>query len=133
MVITNHGKSLVVAESFGARLRVFDKAADGALSNPRTYAALDGLVPDGICLDTDGNIWVAGAMGGEFVQVGPDGKIIARVDVKPHAAIACQLGGADGRTLYCLVYTGGIDEITRGVPGARIDTVRVTAAAAGSP
>lgn len=133
MVITDGGDTLVVAESFGARLRAFDRAANGDLSNPRVYAELDGLVPDGICLDVDGNIWVGGAMGGAFVQVDPSGAIIARIDVGPDAAIACQLGGSDGRTLYCLVYAGGIEELSKGLPGARIETARVASAAAGSP
>jgi sugar lactone lactonase YvrE len=133
MVITNGGDTLVVAESFGERLRAFDRAANGDLSKPRIYATLEGLVPDGICLDVDGNIWVAGAMGGAFVQVDPAGQVIARVEVGPDAAIACQLGGSDGRTLYCLVYAGGIEELSSGKPGARIEMVRVTSAAAGSP
>jgi sugar lactone lactonase YvrE len=133
MVITDGGATLVCAESFGARLRAFDIEADGGLSNPRVYAELEGLVPDGMCLDMDGNIWVAGAMGGEFVHVDPTGAVIGKIDAKPNAAIACQLGGADGRTLYCLVYEGGIDEISKGLAGARIETVRVESAAAGSP
>jgi sugar lactone lactonase YvrE len=133
MVITGGGATLVVAESFGARLTAFDRAADGGLGERRLYAELEGLVPDGICLDRDGNIWVGGAMAGAFVQVDPGGHIIARVDVKPDAAIACQLGGADGRTLYCLIYAGGIEDLSRGVPGARIETVRVESPAAGSP
>jgi len=133
MIITDSGTTLVVAESMGARLTAFDKAVDGSLSNRRTYAVLEGLVPDGICLDQDGNIWVAGAIGGEFVQVNPTGEIIARIDVKPDSAIACQLGGADGRTLYCLIYAGGIEEISKGEPGARIETVQVESPAAGSP
>lgn len=133
MVLTNGGDTLVVAESFGERLRAFDRAANGDLSKPRVYATLEGLVPDGICLDVDGNIWVAGAMGGAFVQVDSAGQVIARVEVGPDTAIACQLGGSDGRTLYCLVYAGGIEELSSGKPGARIETVRVTSAAAGSP
>lgn len=133
MVITDSGDTLVVAESMGARLTAFDKAADGSLSNSRVYAKLKGLMPDGICLDQDGNIWVAGAMGGEFVQVNRSGKIIARIDVKPDSAIACQLGGDDGRTLFCLCYAGGIKEISNGEAGARIETVQVDSPAAGSP
>ena len=133
MLITDSARTLVVAESFGARLSAFDITSDGGLSNPRVYAQLEGLVPDGICLDIDGNIWVAGAMGGEFVQVDSAGEIIARIDVKPHSAIACQLGGIDGRTLYCLVYAGGIEEISAGVAGARIETVKIESPAAGSP
>lgn len=133
MVITDGGDTLVVAESFGERLRAFDRAANGELSNPRVYATLEGLVPDGICLDVDGNIWVAGAMGGAFVKVSPAGEVVAHIDVGPDAAIACQLGGSDGRTLHCLVYAGGIEELSSGKPGARIETVRVDSAAAGSP
>lgn len=133
MVITDSGSTLVAAESFGARLRAFDIEPDGSLSNSRVYAELEGLMPDGMCLDRDGNIWVAGAMGGEFVHVDRAGKIIGKIDVKPNAAIACQLGGADGQTLYCLVYEGGIEELSKGLAGARIETVMVESAAAGSP
>jgi sugar lactone lactonase YvrE len=133
MVITDAGKTLVVAESFSARLSAFDISLSGTLRNRCVYAELEGLVPDGICLDVDGNIWVAGAMAGEFVHVDRSGQIIGRVDVKPDSAIACQLGGADGRTLYCLVYAGGIEDISAGTPGARIETVRVDSPAAGSP
>jgi len=133
MVITDGGDTLVVAESFGARLTAFARAADGGLGDRRVYADLEGLTPDGMCLDRDGNIWVSGAMGGAFVLVNPSGAIIARIDVKPDSAIACQLGGADGHTLYCLIYAGGIEELSRGDPGARIETVNVASAAAGSP
>jgi sugar lactone lactonase YvrE len=133
MVIKDEGSTLVVAESFGARLTAFDRSPDGSLSNRRVYADLEGLIPDGMCLDQDGNIWVGGAMGGEFVHVDAHGKVVARIDVKPDAAIACQLGGADGRTLYCLIYGGGMEELSRGEPGARIETVRVESPAAGSP
>ncbi|MFT4581492.1 MAG: sugar lactone lactonase YvrE [Gammaproteobacteria bacterium] len=133
MVITSSGATLVVSESFGEKLSAFDITADGSLRNRRVYAELPGLVPDGICLDVDGNIWVAGASGGAFVQVDRSGEIIARIETKDEAAIACQLGGADGRTLYCLIFTGGIDDIKKGNPGARIETVTVESAAAGSP
>ena len=133
MVICNDGDTLVVAESFGERLSAFDRQADGSLSGRREYARLEGLVPDGICLDKAGNIWVAGAMGGAFVQVDPSGDVIARIEVSPNSAIACQLGGSDGMTLYCLVYEGGLDELKRGQAGARIETARVAIPGAGSP
>jgi len=133
MVIKDGGRTLVVAESFGHRLSAYTRAADGSLSERRSYAELPGLIPDGISLDLGGNIWVAGAMGGEFVQVDAMGEVIARIDARPRAAIACQLGGADGRTLFCLTYAGGLEELSRGVPGARIETTTVAYPAAGSP
>lgn len=133
LVVSADGKTLFVAESFGARVSRFTIDSNGDIGEKSLFAELPGLVPDGMCLDQSGNIWVAGAMGGEFVQVSPRGEIIARVDVRPHAAIACQLGGADGRNLYCLVYEGGIEEISSGHAGARIEVARVKSPAAGSP
>ena len=52
MVITPDNRTLIVAESFAARLTAFDIAEDGTLSNRRIWA--DGVGPDGICLDADG-------------------------------------------------------------------------------
>ncbi len=133
MAISSDGGTLYVAESFGHRVSAFSRAADGSLGERRTLVELPDQIPDGICLDSDGSVWVAGAMGGAFVLVGSDGQERARIDVSPRAAIACQLGGSDGRTLFCLTYAGGIEELSRGVPGARIEVARVDAPAAGSP
>jgi sugar lactone lactonase YvrE len=132
-VISADGRTLIVAESFAGRLTAFDRAANGDLSNRRVYAEFPGLVPDGMCLDVDGNIWVALFADKKFVQVNQRGEVIATVDVGPDSAIACQLGGDDGRTLFCLIYSGEIDDIAQGKPNARIEVARVNAAAAGSP
>lgn len=133
MVIKNEGRTLVAAESFAHRVTEFDRAEDGSLSNPRTLIELPDMVPDGICLDLVGNVWVSCAMGSQFVLVDSGGTQIAKVDVAPRSAIACQLGGADGQTLFCLTYEGGIEEIGKGIPGARIEVARVDIAGAGSP
>ena len=132
-VISRDGKTLVVAESFSGRLTAYDRAANGDLSNRRTVAQFEGLVPDGMCLDQDGHIWVALFADKKFVQVDADGAVIGQVDVAPDAAIACQLGGADGRTLFCLTYAGEIADIAQGKPNAQIQMARVNSPAAGSP
>ncbi|MDA0822531.1 MAG: SMP-30/gluconolactonase/LRE family protein [Proteobacteria bacterium] len=132
-VISADGRTLIVAESFAGRLTAFDRAANGDLSNRRVYAEFPGLVPDGMCLDVDGNIWVALFADKKFVHVNQRGEVIGTVDVGPGSAIACQLGGDDGRTLFCLIYAGEIDDIAQGKPNARIEVARVNAAAAGSP
>ena len=41
------------------RLTAFDIDGDGALYNRRLWAELGARPPDGICLDADGNVWVA--------------------------------------------------------------------------
>ncbi len=58
MVITSDNKTLIVAESFDARLTAFDIAEDGTLSSRRVWA--DGVGPDGICLDTERGRELAG-------------------------------------------------------------------------
>ena len=69
-VITPDGKTMIVGESFGARLTAFDVADDGTLSNRRVWAQLDGgRIPDGNCLDADGAIWIASPTTKEVVRV----------------------------------------------------------------
>lgn len=133
MAIRGDGRTLVAAESFAHRVTEFDRAQNGDLSNPRVLAELPDEVPDGICLDVDENVWVAAAMGKRFVQIDPSGEVIAEVDVSPRLAIACQLGGADGRTLFCLTYGGEMDDVFSGKAAARIDMARVEVRGAGSP
>lgn len=132
-VISRDGKTLVVAESFSGLLTAYDRASNGDLSNRRVVAEFGELIPDGICLDQDGNIWVALFADKKFVQVDPNGEVIGSVDVAPDSAIACQLGGADGRTLFCLTYTGEIADIAQAKPNAKIRTATVNSPAAGSP
>jgi sugar lactone lactonase YvrE len=127
-VITRDGR-LVVGESFGNRLTSFRIADDGSLADRKVEAALEGS-PDGICLDTDGGIWVAMLDHG-CVRI-KDGRAVDRVPTGERKAIACQLGGTDGRTLFVLTFAGAVEDIGK-VPGARVDVVRVDAPAAGSP
>lgn len=127
------GRTLVVAETFGNVLTAFDIAPDGSLSNRRTWAALGERTPDGICLDQGGGIWVASFMTGEFVRVTEGGAVTDIVPVPGKAAVACQLGGADGKTLFCLTYAGTIEDLHQRKAAAAIETVQVAMAAAGSP
>ncbi len=110
MVISPDNSTLIIAESFAGRLSAFDVAADGSLSNRRTWA--DGLGPDGICLDAEGAIWSqagdtrthtgkAEDPEGAVVRVTKGGEITHRVELD-RACFSCALGGRDGRTLFLL-------------------------------
>jgi sugar lactone lactonase YvrE len=101
MVVTPDGRTLVVAETFGARLTAFDLAIDGSLSNRRVWADLGGAQPDGICLDAENAIWVAAPFSNELLRVGEGGQVHERI-VMASRPIACALGGPDGRTLFAL-------------------------------
>jgi len=134
-VITPDGATLIVGESFGRRLTAFDlDPSSGALSNRRVWAALDGgAVPDGICLDAEGAIWVASPMSREFVRVHEGGRVSQRIACGERMAIACMLGGADRRTLFALT-SATIDPYEcRRLRSARVERVRVDAPGAGMP
>jgi sugar lactone lactonase YvrE len=135
MVVTPDRKTLVVAETEGARLSAFTIIDDGSLVDHRVFASLPGHVPNGICGDAEGAIWVSSHNGG-FLRVLEGGTICDRIEVPggpERMATACTLGGKDGRQLFMascdhlpsheefLANTersGRIDVVTVDVPGA---------------
>ncbi len=61
--------------------------------------ASEGL-PDGMCADSEGGIWVALWDGGRVVRYLPDGRCTDVVDVPVARPTAAALGGPEGRTLF---------------------------------
>ncbi len=92
--------TLVVAETFAARLSAFDVGAGGVLTGRREWAALGQCFPDGICADAQGAIWVANALAPECLRVAQGGEVLARVETS-QPCFACTLGGDDERLLWC--------------------------------
>jgi sugar lactone lactonase YvrE len=133
MVLMDNESTLVVAETFANCLTAFDRNANGDLTNRRVFADLGELTPDGICLDIEGGIWVASFMTGDFVRVIDGGEITDRFNVGKKAAVACQIGGEDNRTLYCMTFAGEIADFTSGKRLAQIESVMVEIPGAGSP
>jgi len=132
-VIAPDGRTLIVAESFGMRLMEFDIAADGTLTDRRVFAELGGLVPDGICLDAEGCVWVAAPYAGAALRVARGGEVVDKVPIPGGAAYACMLGGADGRDLFLACATGHDPDETVKVREGRIDVARAPAPRAGLP
>jgi sugar lactone lactonase YvrE len=132
MVITPDGKTLIVGESFAARLTAFDVAEDGSLSNRRVFAKLEGATPDGICLDAEGCVWLASPPSKECLRVREGGEVLERVATETQA-IACMLGGADRRTLFVLTSESTDPDECLKKKSARVEMVRVDVAGAGLP
>lgn len=131
-VITPDGRTMVVAETFAHRLSAYDVLADGALSNRRTWATIEGCYPDGICLDADGAIWVADPRGRRVLRLLEGGKVTHSVDLAPRGAFACMLGGADRKTLFVITNNVGSAASADSHEG-RIETMRVDVPGAGWP
>ena len=133
MVIDSKNKTLICAETFGHKLTAFDIDSDGTLHNERTWAELGEDTPDGICLDEEGAIWVASFVTEKFIRVLEGGKITKEISVEGRKAVACNLGGKDRKTLYCLTYNGELEDIAKGLPRAEIYTCQVEVSGKGSP
>jgi sugar lactone lactonase YvrE len=135
MAVTPDNDTLIVAESFAARLTAFEIAADGSLSNRRVWADVTG---DGICIDAEGAVWCSavGADGGNVVlRVREGGEVLDRIEVD-RPCYACMLGGEDGRTLFMVVAQwfgpDRMDELIEAKTG-QILTARVAVPHAGWP
>lgn len=132
-IVTPDGGTLIVAESFGNRISAFSIAADGSLGARRTFAELGDHVPDGICLDAEGYVWVTSPYAQSILRVRDGGDIVERIEVPDSKPFACVLGGADRCTLYlCCAPHHDRKETTR-LRGGRIDAVQVNVPGAGAP
>jgi sugar lactone lactonase YvrE len=132
MVVTPDRSTLIVAETFAHRLTAFD-IREGGLHNRRVFATLGDYAPDGICLDAAGAVWVSAFVGDAYLRVEQGGRITHQVPTTGRRAVACNLGGPDGRTLFMVTADTDVERLARGDSSARVETVRVQIAGAGSP
>jgi gluconolactonase len=98
------------------RIRAFDVAADGTLSNNRVFcdmSSADPGVPDGIKVDTQGRVFCVGS-GGIWV-VSPSGEVIG-IARMPEVIRNLAFGGPDFRTLY-LTPSGSLSRLEVKTPG----------------
>jgi sugar lactone lactonase YvrE len=111
MAITPDGATLLVAESFASRVAAFDVADDGALTNRRVWAELDGGA-DGVSLDAEGALWCA-ARGGA-TRLAEGGRILQHIELD-RPAFSVALGGPGGTTLFMVANEwSGPDQIGKG-------------------
>jgi len=79
-------------------------------------------------------VWTAMTLAHRFERIVPTGagySVSDRIDIGDRTAIACALGGPDGRTLFLLSATDAYPERLRGTKLARLDAVTVDVPAAG--
>ncbi len=139
-IISDDGRTLIIAESAGSCLTAFDIAADGTLENRRRYATLfpesDTIPvapPDGICLDAAGAVWVADPIGARVFRVLPGGEVTDSFTFTDVIPVACVLGGDDRRTLLVCVAATWKREIVKLKATGRIDAFDVDVPGAGRP
>jgi gluconolactonase len=108
LVVSLDGKTLYLAESSADRLLAFAVAADGALSGQRVFVRLADVLsvpgqaaytPDGVRIDTHGNLFIGLYRGGGCAVISPDAKLVKYLALPAphHANLAI---AADGKTLF---------------------------------
>ena len=132
MAVTPDARTLIVAESFAARLTAFHITDNGELRDRRLWAQLQ-VPPDGICLDAEGCVWIANPLPpGGFLRVAEGGDIKARIESPERVGLACMLGGPERRTLFLLESVGSRPGQSKRGDG-RIRAVEVDVPGAGFP
>jgi sugar lactone lactonase YvrE len=132
-VITGDGRTFIVAETFGECLSAYDIDGDGALSNRRVFGGFKGLLPDGICLDAEGGVWIACLGANQIIRMVDGGEITDTIALPGRDGYACALGGDDRRDLYICTARSYVPAETRAQRAGKIEVVRVAIPGDGLP
>ncbi|SHE93544.1 Sugar lactone lactonase YvrE [Ferrithrix thermotolerans DSM 19514] len=149
MVITDDERTLIVGETLGCRYSAFDIEEDGTLTNRRVFAQLAPtpslgsflevlpkvtVGPDGCCMDANGNIWMADAIGGRVVLISEGAKVLDEIKAPDGLGFfACMLGGEDGRTLAICAAPDFLESNRMKSDDALVLTVKVEVPHGGRP
>jgi sugar lactone lactonase YvrE len=109
------GTRMYYVDSSTHAISVFDyDVAAAALANRRTLATVDpgDGVPDGLCVDSEGCLWVAIWGAGQVRRYTPDGTQTAVVEVAARQPSCCALGGPEGRHLFITTARVGLPKET---------------------
>jgi D-xylonolactonase len=105
----NSGDKMYVNETMLSEIYVYDVSLNsGLLTNKKLFAKFskgEGL-PDGICVDREGGLWVAVVTGGRVRRYNPDGSIDREIAIPSPTVTSVAIGGLDNKTLF--VTTGRI-------------------------
>lgn len=109
------GATLYHVDSASKGLWAHDVGPDGTVSNRRHLgrAAFERGIPDGMCVDAAGNLWVAHVGGRRVVTLDPHGTVIGEVAVPAKMVTSVAFGGPEHDELY-IVTADNLDEPTKG-------------------
>ena len=135
-VVTPDGQTLIVGESGALRYTAFTIATDGSLVDRRVWAQMSDppVAPDGCCLDAEGCIWAADALGNRCVRVAEGAAILD--EIRPPEGLgvyACMLGGSNGKTLLMCAAPGFLEDDRTSANDAMLLAAEVEVPHAGCP
>lgn len=94
-------KGLYWADSSAKTVSLFDYDAEsGSLSNQRIWLHTPGFTPDGLTIDTQGNLWIAFYGGACVRHYDSQAQLIGQADLPAPNITSCIFGGPDFADLY---------------------------------
>lgn len=110
IVVINDGNTLLVSEHNANRILSFDIADDGTLSNRQLFVRMSDMLPgpaqpsiwlgpDGMKVDSQGNIFVAHYMGGHVVKMSSAGEFLQSFEI-PGIAVTNLTFYPDDSSMY---------------------------------
>ena len=103
------GRLAYYNDSRTGRTDVFD-VVGGALTGRRPFRPAGEGSPDGLAVDSAGNVWVALNGAGRVRCWSPAGEVLAEVELPVRLVTACTLGGPDLRDLYVTTSRENLDD-----------------------
>lgn len=126
MAFTLDHTGFFYTDSFAREIYLFDyRKEDGGISNRRVFARFeeaDGM-PDGITLDSKGQLWCALWGGGGIVRLGTTGKIETKIEIPTPKTSSLTFGGLDYHNIYITTADGHIRDFDRSAAGSLFKTM----------
>jgi sugar lactone lactonase YvrE len=113
IALSNDGKTLFLAESEASRVIQFKVQQDGSLADRRLFVRIGQVdpdsgsyaYPDGLKMDSKGNLYIGQYSKGRIVVVSPDKKLVKTIDVPSPAAPNLSFGPDEA-----VVYIMAVDD-----------------------
>jgi sugar lactone lactonase YvrE len=113
--ISPDGRTLFHVDTLGRVIYALDVAADGAVGKPRAFVQIDPADghPDGVSVDSAGNVWL-GLWGGWRARCyAPDGALLREVRFPVANITKIALGGPDLKTAFATTASVGLSDAAR--------------------
>ncbi len=123
VAVSEDGRRVYVAETLTGLVKAFDVTEAGDVTGGSVFAEVGRGTgeggPDGMCVDSQGNLYAAIYTGGIVRVVSPDGRHLRDIPAGGAAPTNCCFGGPDLKTLYITESeTGTLRSVRNDIAGA---------------